>query len=535
MADRWQMLARRNVRQMTLHGNENDLHDCVRTDHFGAISLCVSAFLRLTLRVSFHKISQSPFGLLGHVSMSDTDTHAGGFPKERKQKKHKKKKRKRKHEEARIRGDTSPEPDVIERFMRAKRQKEEREAASTREDSGDHLDEAVEQIRSVSTTVAVATSAKRFEHMGLKENLLKGIFNFGFSQPSAIQQKAIMPIIAGRDVIAQSQSGTGKTAVMCIGSLQRLAENKPHVQVVIISPTRELAEQTASVMTALGDYLNVKCFACVGGKIMGQGIKRFEKGCQVVSGTPGRVLDMLRRQILKVNAVRMLVVDEADEMLEKGLKEQIYEIYRNLPRGLQVVLISATMSPEVLEMTEEFMDQPISILVKQEQVSLEGIKQFYVNVEEEEWKFDTLRDIYEMANVTQTVVFCNTRKKVEWLAKKMKENHFTVSSIHGKMQQKDRDRVTREFRSGKSRVLIATDIWGRGIDVQQVSLVICYDLPPKVEFYIHRIGRSGRFGRKGCSINLLAGKEDVAYLRRLERHYSVKIVQMPGDIKPYLV
>ena len=384
-----------------------------------------------------------------------------------------------------------------------------------------------------SSTKALTQRVDRFEGMGLKEDLLRGIFAIGFRAPSAIQQRAIVPITSRRDVIAQSQSGTGKTAVMCIGSLQNLNEKKRHTQVLIVSPTRELAEQTSTILNTLGSFLNVRCYACTGGKVVGQDIKMLDKGMHVVSGTPGRILDMLRRRILNVMRVTMLVVDEADEMLQKGLKEQIYDIYRNLPRGLQIVLISATMPQEVLEMTDEFMTDPVSILVRQENVSLDVIKQFYVNVGEEEWKFDTLCDIYEMANVSQTIIFCNTRKKVEWLSKKMKQHGFSISSIHGKMPQKDRDTVTAEFRSGKTRVLIATDIYGRGIDVQQVSLVVCYDLPVNLELYIHRIGRTGRFGRKGCAINLITNK-DIPELNKIQRHYSVSIGKMPGDVAKYM-
>ena len=376
-------------------------------------------------------------------------------------------------------------------------------------------------------------SVKKFEKMGLKEDLLRGIYAFGFRKPSAIQQRAIIPIMSGRDVIAQSQSGTGKTAVMCIGSLQNMNEKQRQTQVIILSPTRELAEQTAAVMNGLGDLLNVKCHACVGGKLVGSDIKALKRGAHVVSGTPGRLLDMIRRRILEVKHIKMMVVDEADEMLQKGLKEQIYDIYRNVPKGLQIVLISATMPKDVLEMTEEFMKNPLSILVKQENVSLSGISQFYIAVGKEEWKFDTLCDIYGMANVTQTVIFVNTRKKVEWLSKQLKDNNFLVSAIHGKMAQKERDRITSEFRAGKSRVLIATDIWGRGIDVQQVSLVVCYDLPSNLELYIHRIGRSGRFGRKGVAVNFVKDDE-IRLLESIERHYSIDIKEMPSNISDYL-
>jgi len=331
-------------------------------------------------------------------------------------------------------------------------------------------------------------------------------------------------------VIAQSQSGTGKTAVFAIASLQILDEKMQEPQVVILSPTRELAEQTQRVVKSLGDYMNVNCHASIGGKNLGLDLKAFEHNkVQIVSGTPGRIFDLIQRRALSTRSLKSLIIDEADEMLNRGFKEQIYDIYRYLPPQTQVVLISATLPVEVLDMTEKFMNDPIRILVKRDELTLEGIKQFFVNVEEEEWKFDTLSDLYDTLTISQAVIFCNTKAKVDWLAKRMKENHFTVCSMHGGMDQTERDRVMEQFRSGNSRVLIATDLWGRGIDVQQVSLVICYDLPTNRELYIHRIGRSGRFGRKGMAINFVK-KDDVQTLRDIEQYYSTQIDEMPSNI-----
>ena len=211
------------------------------------------------------------------------------------------------------------------------------------------------------------------------------------------------------------------------------------------------------------------------------------------------------------------------------VSRQIYDIYRHLPPQSQVVLVRATLPVEVLEMTRKFMNDPVRILVKRDELTLEGIKQFFVSVEKEEWKFDTLCDLYDTLTVTQAVIFCNTRQKVDWLAAKMRESNFTVAAMHGDMTQEERDKVMEEFRSGSSRVLIATDLWGRGIDVQQVSLVICYDLPTNRELYIHRIGRSGRFGRKGVAINFVK-TEDVRTLREIEQFYSTQIDEMPLNV-----
>lgn len=308
----------------------------------------------------------------------------------------------------------------------------------------------------------------------------------GFEKPSAIQQRAILPIIKGRDVLAQSQSGTGKTGVFCIGILQNIDTSLMETQALILSPTRELAEQSQKVLLSIGDYMKVQCHACIGGKSISEDIRRLNYGVQVVSGTPGRVYDMINRRFLRTRNIKMLVIDEGDEMLNQGFKEQLYDIYRFLPPSTQVILVSATMPKEVLDMTNKFMNEPVKILVKRDELTLEGIKQFFIAVEKEEWKLDTLIDLYNSLTITQAVIFCNSRKKVEWLANELRNAGFTVSAMHGQMPQQERDSIMEEFRAGNSRVLIATDVWGRGLDVQQVSLVINYDLPTSRELYIHR-------------------------------------------------
>lgn len=281
---------------------------------------------------------------------------------------------------------------------------------------------------------------------------------------------------------------------------------------------------------ALGDYMNVQCHACIGGTNIGEDIRKLDYGQHVVSGTPGRVADMIRRRNLRTRHIKMLVLDEADELLNRGFREQIYDVYRYLPPATQVVVVSATLPYDVLDMTTKFMTDPVRVLVKRDELTLEGIKQYFIAVEKEEWKFDTLCDLYDTLTITQAVIFCNTRRKVDWLADKMREANFTVSSMHGEMPQKERDSIMQDFRQGNSRVLISTDVWARGIDVQQVSLVINYDLPTNRENYIHRIGRSGRFGRKGVAINFVTS-EDVRILRDIELYYSTQIDEMPMNGK----
>ena len=270
--------------------------------------------------------------------------------------------------------------------------------------------------------------------MGLKEDLLRGIYAYGFEKPSAIQQRAIMPCIKGYDVIAQAQSGTGKTATFSVAILQQIDTSLNDCQALILAPTRELAQQIMKVVMSLGDYMGAQCHACIGGTLVRDDIRKLEAGVHVVVGTPGRVFDMMNRGALNTSHIKMFVLDEADEMLSRGFKDQIYEVFRNLREDIQVILLSATMPTEVLEVTKRFMRDPIRILVKKEELTLEGIKQFYVMVDKEEWKFETLCDLYDTLTITQAVIFCNTRRKVDWLTEKMSQKDFTVSHMVSNFQ-----------------------------------------------------------------------------------------------------
>jgi len=370
---------------------------------------------------------------------------------------------------------------------------------------------------------------ENFDDMNLREELLRGIYAYGFEKPSAIQQRAIVPCVKGLDVIAQAQSGTGKTATFSISILQQIDTKLNSCQALVLAPTRELAQQIQKVVMALGDYMGAQCHACIGGTSVREDMSKLNSGVHIVVGTPGRVFDMISRRVLQVKDIKMFVLDEADEMLSRGFKDQIYDVFRTLSTNIQVVLLSATMPPDVLDVTTRFMRDPIRILVKKEELTLEGIRQFYVSVEREEWKLDTLCDLYETLTITQAVIFCNTRRKVDWLTEKMHNRDFTVSAMHGDMDQKERDVIMREFRSGSSRVLITTDLLARGIDVQQVSLVINYDLPTNRENYIHRIGRGGRFGRKGVAINFVTD-EDKRTLHDIEKFYNTRIDEMPMNV-----
>jgi len=371
--------------------------------------------------------------------------------------------------------------------------------------------------------------ADNFDEMNLREDLLRGIYAYGFEKPSAIQQRAIIPCIRGRDVIAQAQSGTGKTATFSIAILQQLDLSIKSCQALILAPTRELAQQIQKVVLALGDFMQATCHACIGGTNVKENMKNLETGSQIIVGTPGRVSDMISRKVLNPKNIKLFVLDEADEMLSRGFKEQIHDVFTKMPYNIQVILLSATMPVDVLEVTKKFMRDPIRILVKKEELTLEGIKQFYIMVGREDWKLETLCDIYQTLTITQAVIFCNTRRKVDWLTQQMHAKDFTVSAMHGDMDQREREVIMREFRSGSSRVLITTDLLARGIDVQQVSLVINYDLPNNRENYIHRIGRGGRFGRKGVAINFVT-EEDKRNLHDIEQFYNTQIHEMPQNV-----
>lgn len=372
-------------------------------------------------------------------------------------------------------------------------------------------------------------AAENFDDMELNEELLRGIYAYGFEKPSAIQQRAIIPCVKGHDVIAQAQSGTGKTATFSISILQQVDQNIKECQALILAPTRELAQQIQKVVVSLGDFMSATCHACIGGTIIREDIRKLEQGVQIVVGTPGRVFDMINRGALSTKHIKMFVLDEADEMLSRGFKDQIYDVFKHLNNDVQVILLSATIPADVLEVSMKFMREPVRILVKKEELTLEGIRQFFIFIEREDWKFDTLCDLYGTLSITQAVIFCNTRRKVDWLTDSMLKKEFTVSAMHGDMDQNARDVIMRQFRSGSSRVLITTDLLARGIDVQQVSLVINYDLPSNRENYIHRIGRGGRFGRKGVAINFVTS-DDRRTLSDIEQFYTTRIEEMPMNV-----
>jgi len=372
-----------------------------------------------------------------------------------------------------------------------------------------------------------------FDNMNLKESLLRGIYSYGFEKPSEIQAKSIVKVASGRDIIAQSQSGTGKTGSFVIGALQRVDESVIGCQAIIIAPTRELAEQISIVASQIGSHTKIKYVLCVGGSEINMTRNELNTGPCVVIGTPGRIIDMITRSYLTTRLLRVLVLDEADEILSLSFKDQMRTIIKSIPASTQICLYSATMPPEMLDLTTKFMQNPERILVKKEELTLEGIRQFYVDVIQENWKLDTFVDLFDVISVSQSIVYVNTKGKAEWLSRELQKRNFTIAVIHSNISQKDRLSIMKDFRSGGARILISTDLLSRGIDVQQVSIVINFDLPTKKESYIHRIGRSGRFGRKGVAINFIT-KNDMRSFNEITKHYDTEIVEMPSDIQKYL-
>ena len=370
---------------------------------------------------------------------------------------------------------------------------------------------------------------EKFDQMGLAEDILHGIFSVGFERPSAIQKRAIVQVIKGKDIIAQSQSGTGKTATFSIGVLSRIDRDKKTSQAIILGPTRELAKQIFGVIQDLSKNTEITSRLLIGGNRRGRYDTEGDITQQILVGTPGRVCEYLVKNKINSDGIKIMVLDEADEMLSRGFQDQIQRIFHEIPSDTQVGLFSATMPPEMLEMTSKFMRDPIKFLVHNDELTLEGIRQFYVYIPDEYGKYEVLCDLFSVISANQSMIYVNSRKKANWLSEKMQTEKFAVSCINGSMMQEERNDVMKDFRSGATRVLITTDILSRGIDVQQVSLVINYELPLEKETYIHRIGRSGRFGRKGVAINLV-GPWEFNDLKKLEQFYNTEIQEMPANI-----
>jgi translation initiation factor 4A len=371
---------------------------------------------------------------------------------------------------------------------------------------------------------------EKWDELEIKSDLLRGIYAYGFESPSNIQKKAIIPIIQGKDVIAQAQSGSGKTGTFSIGALQCINVEEKVPQVLILSPTHELVKQTANVILGIGSFIEgLQVKTLIGGtSIRDDASFLKDTGAHVIVGSVGRVLDMIQKRYLRASDLKLLILDEADEMLSQGFSEKIKLMFQeHFPIRMQVVLFSATMPSDILTISECFMSKPIQILMKNEELSLQCIQQFYVAVQNDKVKYDVLRDLFSVISVSQCIIYCNSVRRVEDLCNCMIKDGYSVCCIHSGMEKSHRMQVFKSFKDGGSRVLISSDITARGIDVQQVSVVINFDLTRNVHTYLHRIGRSGRWGRKGFAINLIT-RQDLPDVKKIENYYQIDIKELPA-------
>ena len=371
-----------------------------------------------------------------------------------------------------------------------------------------------------------------WDDLELSPDLLRGIYAYGFENPSPIQKKAIKPIVMKRDVIAQAQSGTGKTATFTIGALSNVDVTNNSTQALVLSPTKELTIQTAKVFEGIGSMTKgLRVQSAFGGSAVDEGSSFSSKNVpHVICGCPGRVFDMMRRDRISSHKIKIVVLDEADELLSSGFKEQVYNIFQYLSPDVQVVLVSATLPESMSGVIDKIMRNPIKISVKREMLTLEGIAQYYIAVDDDRQKYLTLKDLFSFLSVSQCIIYCNSVKRVQDLYEAMKEDAFPVCRLHSGMDKTERAAAFSEFKSGASRVLISSNVTARGIDVQQVSIVINFDIPKCVNTYLHRIGRSGRWGRKGVGINFIT-RRDISKLKEIETHYSTQISEMPANVK----
>ena len=371
----------------------------------------------------------------------------------------------------------------------------------------------------------------KWDDLDIDINILRGIYAMGFENPSPIQSKAILPIIDEKDIIAQAQSGTGKTAAFTIGALSRIDLKSNTTQVLILSPTHELTKQIATVISGIGsmmDGLRVKIL--VGGSSVEQDSISLKKTIpHIIVGCPGRVYDMMYRNYIISKNIKLMILDEADEMLSSGFKEQVYDIFTYCNNNVQVALFSATLPDNIYSITNKFMRDPIKICVTADKLTLEGIKQYFIAVNDDREKYDNLKNLYSFIELSQCIIYCNSVKRVVELYEAMKQDQFPVCAIHSSMDKSERDIAFTEFKSGKARVLISSNVTARGIDIQQVSVVINFDIPKDIHTYIHRIGRSGRWGRKGNAINFIT-RRDIEKIKEIESYYNTQIDEFPGAI-----
>jgi|UniRef100_A0A6C0IM59 translation initiation factor 4A len=365
---------------------------------------------------------------------------------------------------------------------------------------------------------------KVWSDLNLKDDLLRGIYAYGFEEPSEIQKKAIHPILKKRDIITQAQSGSGKTGTFSISTLQLVDPLIDCTQAIILAPTHELAFQIDKVISSISTFIDgLQIKSLVGGTSVQEDIKYLQNNRpHIIVGTIGRTLDMIKKRLLHLDQLRIFVLDEADELLSGTFKENIQNIVQKLSTDTQIAIFSATMPPPIIELTEKFMNNPYKIIVDKEELTLECIEQSFIAVEDDAHKYNTLKQIFETLSINQCIVFVNGVNRVTDLYEAMKNENYNICCMHSNMSKQERKDTITSFRSGGYRLLLSSDVTARGIDVQQVELVINFDIPNNVNTYLHRIGRGGRWGRKGVAINLITRK-DVNQMRYIETHYNISI------------
>ena len=370
-----------------------------------------------------------------------------------------------------------------------------------------------------------------WNELDIETSLLRGIYGYGFEKPSSIQQQAIKPLIMGRDIVIQAHSGTGKTATFAIGSLANIDLTLNDTQVLVLSPTKELTIQTSKVFTGLGSMMNgLRIKTLYGGANFEEGNAFSNKETpHIICGCPGKVFDMMRRSRISCKNIKLVILDEADEVLSSGFKDQVYNIFQYFNSNIQVALVSATLPDGINSIIDKIMRNPVRISVKREMLTLEGITQHYIAVEDDRQKYATLKDLYGLISISSSIIYCNSVKRVQDLYEAMKEDDFSVCRIHSGMERGEREKSFDDFRVGRTRVLISSNVTARGIDIQQVSIVVNFDIPKCVNTYLHRIGRSGRWGRKGVGINLIT-RRDVDKLKEIEEYYQTQITEMPANL-----
>lgn len=364
---------------------------------------------------------------------------------------------------------------------------------------------------------------------GLKDDLLRGIFNIGFENPSPIQKKGILPFLTKKDLIAQAQSGTGKTGCFTVSTLQLIDNEVDKTQAIILLPTRELASQVFNVFETIAGFMNINIKLLIGGTNLKDDLLYLnKKQPHIIIGCPGRILDLMYKNYIYSDNINIVVIDEADEMFSYGFKDQIYKLLDKLSKDIQIALFSATIPDELHKLIDSFMKEPTKILVKADMLTLEGIAQYYISLENDYQKYETLKDLYESISISQCIIYCNSIKRIDILYEQMIKDEFPVCCIHSNIPKYQREESFKQFRNGKYRVLISSNVTARGIDIQQVNIVINYDVPKCIHSYLHRIGRSGRWGRKGNAINFVT-KFDIKNMKTIEQYYQTEIKELPLD------